>query len=103
MQSDFIKVIFLQEFEKEFLFLLKTALNEEKLPDGYSFDVDRVFVLAQQHNLLPFVFSKATETEIDFSVYKNKVMRLCGLQINKNLQFEALYDDMKKTDLNLLL
>lgn len=99
MQSDFIKVIFLQEFEKEFLFLLKTALNDEKLPDGYSFDVDRVFVLAQQHNLLPFVFSKATETEIDFSVYKNKVMRLCGLQINKNLQFEALYDDMKKNGL----
>ncbi len=89
----------MQEFEKQFLFLLKTALNDEKLPDGYSFDVNRVFVLAQQHNLLPFIFSKATELTVDFSMYRNKVMRLCGLQINKNLQFEALYNEMKKSGL----
>lgn len=88
-------MIFLQEFEKQFLFLLKTALNDEKLPDGYTFDVDRVFVLAQKHNLLPFVYLKAKETAVDVSVYKNKVMRLCGLQINKNLQFESLYNEMK--------
>ncbi len=85
----------MQVFEDQFLFLLKTALNDEKLPDGYSFDVDRVFLIASKHNLLPVIYSKAVECEsINLSMWKNTVLKLCGNQISKEIQFELLCDEL---------
>ena len=90
----------MQVFEEQFLFLLKTALNNEKLPDGYSFDVDRVFLIASKHNLLPVIYSKAAECEgTDISLWKNTVLKLCGSQISKEVQFELICSEL--SDLGL--
>ncbi len=85
----------MQVFEEQFLFLLKTALNDEKLPDGYSFDVDRVFLIASKHNLLPVIYSKAVECEsINLSMWKNTVLKLCGNQISKEIQFDLICSEL---------
>ena len=91
------------DYKEQFLLMLKSALNNEKLPDGFSFDADRVFVLAQLHNMLPFVFEKALETDIDVLLYKKKVVRLCSLQINKNQLFRSIYEKMLQNGLNPLV
>lgn len=85
----------MQIYEEQFLFLLKTALNDEKLPDGYFFDVDRVFLIAGKHNLLPVIYSKAVECkDADLSLWKNTVMKLCGSQISKEVQFELICTEL---------
>lgn len=81
----------MQGYEEQFLFLLKCYFNNEKLPDGYAFDVSRVFSLAVMHNMLPVIFDKARETDADIAAYKNSVLALCTNHIIKSTAFESLF------------
>lgn len=90
-------------YEEQFLFLLKSSLNNEKLPDGYHFDVGRVFWLAKLHNLFPVIYAKATESDQDVSAYKGAVLRLCASQISKNANFEKLYCALVDNDINVIV
>ncbi len=87
------------EQEKQFLFLLKTHLNEEKLPDGYHFDVGRVFSLAMMHNVLPMVFDASLNSSEDVSCYKGKAKNDVSFQLIKNVRFS--YICKKLTDNNI--
>jgi len=60
------------DYENSFLFLLKTHINNEKLPDGYRFDVGRVFSLAEIHNVLPMICVVTEEASEDVLMYKTK-------------------------------
>lgn len=87
------------EHEKQFLFLLKTHINEEELPDDYHFDVGRVFSLAMMHNVLPMVYDVAVSSSEDVLYYKNKVKNSVGFQMMKNVRFSHIYK--KLTDIGI--
>ncbi len=93
----------MQIHEEQFLFLLKSYFNNEKVPDGFITDPDRVFFLASVHNMLPFVYSKLSETSLDVSKYKRSVVSQCGNQIRKNLAFEALFSELIKNNINIIV
>lgn len=93
----------MQNHEEQFLFLLKSYFNNEKLPDGYRFDVVRVFSLAATHNMLPIVLVKAGESAEDLSRYKRSIVTLCGNQISKNIAFEALFETLMNENINAVV
>lgn len=81
----------MQEYKKQFLFILKTAINNETLPDGYQFDVSRVFQLAGIHNVVPFIYLAASSCRDDVASYKAPAVWLCARQVEKNENFRRLY------------
>ncbi len=95
--------MFVQDFEQQFLFLLKASLNNEKLPDEYHFAVDRVFSLAMMHNLLPIIYIKALECQENISAYKASVLKSCGRQIAKNNNFEELFKRIIKAEISVIV
>lgn len=93
----------MQIHEEQFLFLLKSYFNNEKVPEGFITDPDRVFFLASVHNMLPVVYSKLIETSLDVSKYKKSVVSLCGNQIRKNLVFESLFSELINNNINIIV
>lgn len=81
------------EAEKQFLYLFRCHLNNEKLPDGYHFDISRVFSLAVIHNILPAIYEVAAQTGADLSLYKMSAIKLFGSQVAKNEAFRELYNE----------
>lgn len=82
------------DFEKQFLFLIRSEINNEKLPDGYRFDVSRVFSLAALHNLTPIVYNSSKDSSEDISRFKNIVVKTVAHQMMKNTAFRDLYNDL---------
>lgn len=82
------------DYENSFLFLLKTHINNEKLPDGYHFDIGRVFSLAGIHNVLPMIYSAAEGSSEDIILYRQKVKNSVAFQMMKNANFSHLYNNI---------
>ena len=84
----------MNDYENSFLFLLKTHINNEKLPDGYRFDIGRVFSLAGIHNVLPMIYSAAEGSSEDIILYRQKVKNSVAFQMMKNANFSHLYNNI---------
>lgn len=93
----------LQEYEKQFLFILKSAINNESIPDGYQFDISRVFKLASIHNVLPIIFNAVSRCGADVSRYKSAAVWLCGQQISKNENFRRIYEKICSSGITPLI
>jgi len=91
------------EAEKQFLYLFRCHINNEKLPDGYYFDIGRVFSLAQIHNVLPAIYDVASQSGKDLSLYKMSAIKLFGNQVVKNTAFRELYNEAQAEGLDLIV
>lgn len=91
------------DFEKQFLFLMRVHVNNEKLPDGYRFDVGRVFSLAALHNVTPMVYDSAKDSAEDVFRFKSAVVRSVGHQMMKNAAFRELYKKLSAHDINVIV
>ena len=91
------------EQEKQFLFLLKIHVNNEKLPDGYHFDVGRVFALAMIHNVLPIIYDVSVCSAEDVSMYKTKAKKSVAFQILKNVRFSELYNKLIEKNIDAVV
>lgn len=96
-------VICVTEAEKQFLYLFRCHINNEKLPDGYQFDIGRVFSLAQIHNVLPAVYETACQSSENVSCYKMTVVKLFGNQVIKNAAFRELYNEMQSDGIDAIV
>lgn len=96
-------VICVTEAEKQFLYLFRCHINNEKLPDGYQFDIGRVFSLAQIHNVLPAVYETACQSSENVSCYKMTVVKLFGNQVIKNTAFRELYNEMQADGIDVIV
>lgn len=99
----YVTVINLTEAEKQFLYLLRCHINNEKLPDGYQFDVGRVFSLAMIHNVLPSIYEIASQTETDLSMIKMSAIRLFCNQISKNTSFREFYNRLMAEGIDVII
>ncbi len=91
------------DYENSFLFLLKTHINNEKLPDGYRFDVGRVFSLAEIHNVLPMIFVVTEEASEDVLMYKTKAKNSVFYQMMKNTHFSNLYNKFIEKSIEVIV
>lgn len=91
------------EAAKQFLFLLKTHVNNETIPDGYHFDIGRVFSLAKIHNVLPMVYDAAAKSAENVSFFRNEVVMSVGHQMIKNNAFRFLYNNIKTSGIDIIV
>ena len=87
----------------DFLYLLKCYINNEKAPADFSFNVGEVFSLAVIHNVVPMVYSAASGTQCDVSMFKNRTLALAGMQIQKNINFSLLYKELSEAGFDVMV
>lgn len=85
---------FMKESAKEFLYLLKCAINEEKVPSDYTFNTKEVFAMAQLHNVLPLIYNAAVGSSVDLTPFKKVNIISVAEQIRKNILFKELYEEL---------
>ncbi len=99
----YVTVIELTEAEKQFLYLFRCHVNNEDLPDGYHFDVGRVFSLAQIHNVLPAIYDISSKSDENVSLYKMSAVRLYAGQVLKNTAFRDLYSELQTEGTDIIV
>ncbi len=93
----------MREYEEQFLYILSRYINGEGLPDGYRFDVGRVFSLSLSHNVLPMIYEEALYSAENVSAYKKQNLMLSGMQIKKNYAFSKLYSELEKSGFGIII